>query len=400
MDTAESIAMGGHVLIVDDEAENLRFLGQLLVSQGYQVHVADSGERALETLESLGQEPDLDLIMLDILMPNGIDGIETCRRLKAHPGMSTTPVVFLTGKDDRNIIVDAFAAGGADYVVKPFDAEVLLARARAHAELGRLSRGMEAALAERTRELRDANVGLQAANEQLRRLATELSLVEQREKKRLAAELHDSPMQKLTLAQIQIASAARWRDAESDRLLGVGLELLRDALEELRTLQFELSPPLLHQEGLGPALRWLVSHLAKRCSVELAYVEAQPMPPLDQDLAILMFQCARELLYNLIKHAEASRGLIELGCSGGTVTLTVSDDGKGLTKPAKTDSRPRWGLMGIRERLSLWNGKLDIQSDRLGTEATVTVRPPDSVACASATQAPALAIHSMGKLQR
>ena len=392
--------MGRHILIVDDEAENLRFLGQLLVSQGYQVHAADSGERALETLDSLGQEPDLDLILLDILMPNGIDGIETCRRLKARPGMGATPVVFLTGKDDRATIVDAFAAGGADYVVKPFDADVLLARARAHAELGRLSREMEAALAERTRELREANAELQAANEQLRRLATELSLVEQREKKRLAAELHDSPMQKLTLAQIQIQSAARWRDAESDRLLAVGLELLRDTLDELRTLQFELSPPLLHQEGLGPALRWLVSHLAKRCSVELAYMEAQPVPPLDQDLAMLMFQCARELLYNLIKHAEASRGLVELGCSGGTLTLIVSDDGKGLTDSATTDSRPRWGLIGVRERLSLWNGRLHIESDRLGTEATVTVRLPNSVAYTSATEAPAIAIHTTGELQQ
>jgi CheY-like chemotaxis protein len=108
-----------NILIVDDEPENIRFLGRLLAGQGYRVHVADSGERALDTLDSIACEEPIDLILLDILMPDGIDGIETCRRVKSRQDMQRVPVIFLTEKDDRETMVQAFEAGGADYVSSP-----------------------------------------------------------------------------------------------------------------------------------------------------------------------------------------------------------------------------------------------------------------------------------------
>ena len=375
------IPTGAQVLVVDDEPDNIRFLGRLLAAEGYQVHVAESGERALETLECIADGTPPDLLLLDILMPNGMDGIEVCRRLKSRPGMAAIPVVFLTGKDDRETIVRAFEAGGSDYVLKPFDAAVLLARVRTHATLGRLTREQESALAQRTSELRQANARLQEANAGLRRLAIEISLVEEREKKRLAGELHDSPMQKLTLAQIQIASAVRYRDAESDRLLGVATELMRDALSELRTLQFELSPPLLYREGLGAALRWFVAHIEQRFDLDLRYRESGPVLALGPDLAVILFQCAREFVYNLLKHAAATRGLVELDYGAGRVTLTVSDNGKGLAghPELQVPGKPGgYGLFGIRERLKPWGGELAITSDAQGTRAQVTAVPQPS----------------------
>jgi two-component system, sensor histidine kinase and response regulator len=366
----EMHGLGRNILVVDDEPENIRFLGRLLAGRGYEVHVADSGERALDALDAISADERLDLVLLDILMPSGMDGIETCRRLKFREVMRTTPVIFLTGKDDRETMMLAFEAGGADYVLKPFNADVLLARVRTHSELGRLSDDLESALSERTRELQDANA-------QLRRLATEISLVGERERKRLAGELHDSPMQKLALAQTQIVSAARCRDAESDRLLDVGLELLRDALHELRTLQFELSPPVLYQEGLSPALRWLASHTAQRFGPNLAFVESGPIPRLDREAEVILFQCARELVYNLIKHSGATRGELELGYSGNAVVLSLSDNGKGFGPDvARPDPRGEggYGLFGVRERLKLWGGGLDLKSGSSG--ARVTVRVP------------------------
>jgi DNA-binding response OmpR family regulator len=144
-----------HVLVVDDERENLRLLGNLLGGSGYQVHVAESGGMALAVAREINREGRLDVILLDILMPGDIDGIEVCRRLKSWPEMRNTPVVFLTGKDDRETMMRAFEAGGADYVLKPFNTDVLLARARTHARLGLLSTNLESALAESTRELRE-----------------------------------------------------------------------------------------------------------------------------------------------------------------------------------------------------------------------------------------------------
>jgi signal transduction histidine kinase len=204
----------------------------------------------------------------------------------------------------------------------------------------------------------------------------DISRVGEREKQRLATELHDSPMQKLALAQIQIASAARHRDAESDRLLEAGLELLRESLQELRTLQFELSPQVLYQAGLGPALRWLASHAAQRFGLKLEFVESAPVPELDQELGVLLFQCAREFVYNLIKHAGATRGWLVLGCRGSTIMLSVRDNGVGFAPDAAQSSartQGGFGLFSTRERLALWGGSLTIESDGSGTRVTVQV---------------------------
>jgi two-component system, sensor histidine kinase and response regulator len=369
-----------NILIVDDEPENIRLLGQLLAGHGYRIHVAESGEQALAAFADITRTERLDLILLDVLMPNGIDGLETCRRLKTLDDARTTPVIFLTAREDHATIVGAFESGGADYVLKPFETDVLLARVRAHLKLGRLSHDLEAALDERSQQLRAANRELRHANDRLRRLAMEVALIEEREKRRLAAELHDSPMQKLNLAQMQIASAARRRDSESDRLLEVGQDLMREALQELRTLQFELSPPVLYQDGLGAALRWLALHMTRRFGLDLRYVEVSPLPRIAPDLAVVLFQSARELVYNLIKHAGASHGWIELRGEADAISLSVRDNGGGfapgvLAKLARGEGG--YGLFGVRERLCLWGGTLCIETDGGGTCASVRV-PIDS----------------------
>lgn len=358
------------ILVADDDPHNARTLGSLLKESGYQVHAADSGELAL----AIAEEVPLDLILLDILMPPGMDGVETCRRLKADDRTRPIPVIFLTGKEDEETMVRAFEVGGADYVKKPFNAQVLMARVRTHTELGLLSRRLERALAERTRELSDANA-------KLRQLAMEVSLIEEREKKRLAGDLHDSPMQKLALAQMQIASAAKCRDGESDLLLESGLELLRDALRELRFLQFELSPPLLYQEGLAAALRWLASHARQRWGVEMSFTGFDPFPTLDTNLAIILFQFARELVYNVIKHADASQAWIRLCARDGEIRLVVEDNGKGIgsgSPPASTERRySGYGLFIIRERLTLLGGGSSLEFHAAGTRASVWI-PFDS----------------------
>ncbi len=358
-----------HILLVDDDPENLRLLGRLLAQEGYRIHAADSGERALEIVAMTAGEPSFDLVLLDILMPGGLDGIETCRRLRAHLATRDTPVIFLTAKHDAPTMVAAFEAGGADFVPKPCDARVLLARVRTHVELGSLSRRLEQTLTERTSELREANAAL-------RRLAMEIYQTEERERERLAGELHDSPMQALALAQAQIVSAARCRDEESDQQLEAGLELLRDALQELRSLQFELSPPVLRREGLIPALRWLATHGTRRFGVDISFAESGSAVDLGHGLAVVLFRCAWELVHNLAKHAEASAGHIALCVLDDEIRLTVSDNGKGFpqgeVRPRAADSGG-YGLPSVRERLALLGGKLSIDTVAAGSSLSIRV---------------------------
>ncbi|MCU0919111.1 MAG: transporter substrate-binding domain-containing protein [Burkholderiaceae bacterium] len=220
-------------------------------------------------------------------------------------------------------------------------------------------------------------LSLNRANARLQRLAKENQLAEERERRRLAAELHDSPMQRLALAQLQFAAAARGGSGTGQAQMTTGLNLMREALDELRTLQFELSPPMLHKEGLEPTLRWLAAHVGERSGVDFEFRGPATMPPLPQDVAIALFQTARELAYNVARHARATHASIELVVDAAELRLTIADDGQGMARTADDGPRPGgggFGLFGVRERLALLGGDLTIGSDANGTR--ITARMP------------------------
>lgn len=118
------------ILIVDDMKENLRLLGNLLQREGYSVAVSDSGKKAISG--AILAIPDL--ILLDIGLPD-LDGYEVCRELKKHKETFDIPVIFLTGKNDFDDILNGFKAGGVDYITKPFNQHELLARVKTHIDL-------------------------------------------------------------------------------------------------------------------------------------------------------------------------------------------------------------------------------------------------------------------------
>ena len=221
-------------------------------------------------------------------------------------------------------------------------------------------------------EVQQRTADLYQANNRLRQLAMEISLIEERERQRLAGELHDSPMQKLALAQFQIVAGVRHRDAEAAEHLDTGLELLREALQELRTLQFELSPPLLYQEGLSAALDWLATNATRRFGVALTFAGPDVLPALERNLAIVLFQCVRELVYNVAKHAGATAGRIELTQHGQAVRVTVQDNGQGFPAAGMASSSVGgYGLFSIRERLALLGGELTIALDTGGSHVSI-----------------------------
>jgi two-component system, cell cycle response regulator len=114
------------ILIVDDAPDNLGVLRSMMLRQGYQTFVATSGDRALD----IAQRVKPDVILLDVVMP-GIDGLETCRRLKAHPATARIPVIFMSARGDTEDIVAGFDTGAADYISKPLRLEEVSARVRA-----------------------------------------------------------------------------------------------------------------------------------------------------------------------------------------------------------------------------------------------------------------------------
>jgi CheY-like chemotaxis protein len=121
------------ILIVDDNAANIDVMLQILEPLGYELAIATSGERALRVADHFGP----DLILLDVMMP-GMDGYDTCRRLKRPPLSLTAPVIFVTAKKETDDIVRGFRSGGVDYVSKPFRQEEVTSRIETHLRLQHL----------------------------------------------------------------------------------------------------------------------------------------------------------------------------------------------------------------------------------------------------------------------
>jgi len=149
------------ILVVDDVPANLDILVRSLQQEGYDLYVASNGESALRVAELARP----DLILLDVTMP-GIDGFETCRRLKTQAALKDTPVVFLTGRSDVESLVEGFTAGGQDYITKPFNRDEILARVQNHLERALFARQRDEAFA----ALQKSQNALQRSNAFIRQI--------------------------------------------------------------------------------------------------------------------------------------------------------------------------------------------------------------------------------------
>jgi len=144
------------ILVVDDSLVNLAVINEILEQQGFEVLLANTGERALKS----AQEMPPDLILLDVMMP-GWDGYETCRRIKSDPTIGHIPILFISGLGDTKNKVEAFQVGAVDYVSKPFQEKELLARVHTHVELARLRQNLEKEVESKTAKIRSLMAALQ-----------------------------------------------------------------------------------------------------------------------------------------------------------------------------------------------------------------------------------------------
>ena len=196
----------------------------------------------------------------------------------------------------------------------------------------------------------------------LRRLAREVCLVEERERRQIAENLHDHlgqalALMKLRLKQLRGDAMLGGHDQALDELV----VLSEQAITYTRTLTFELSPPVLYQLGLGAALEWYGERIAEQHDLRVdVHAQGRDLP---DDLKVMLWKCARELLHNVVKHAEARTIGITLDTRGEQVTLDVHDDGRGFDSGASGhDDGDRFGLISIEERLRDHDGRLEVVS--------------------------------------
>ncbi|HJR75890.1 MAG TPA: response regulator, partial [Nitrospiraceae bacterium] len=241
-------------------------------------------------------------------------------------------------------------------------------RARVEEELRRLTDELESRVAARTTDL----VRSQA---RLRALASELVLTEQRERRRLATDLHDYLAQLLVLARLKLGQTQpKISEGTVSRLLLEAEDALKQALTYTRTLVADLSPPVLREFGLPAALTWLGEHMLPH-GLSVAVTIAEDCPPLPEDQAVLLFQSVRELLMNVAKHAGTDRAAVSLSVTGGrTLRIVVEDAGKGFDAAAADRPSEQFGLFSIRERMQVMGGALEVDSSPgRGTRATLVL---------------------------
>jgi PAS domain S-box-containing protein len=251
---------------------------------------------------------------------------------------------------------------------------------------------LEQRVQERTAELSRALQQLSAQSEQLRSLASELTLVEQRERLRLAEQIHDGLQQLLVAARLKVNLLGH---AEATTIRQTGQEigqLLDEAVVDSRSLTAELSPPILRTGGLFAGLEWLARWSAEKYHL-IVHVQgpAAPVPPLPEDFTVLLFQSVRELLFNAVKYAKVPEATVTLAWDPPGLTLTVADAGAGFDPHGlrgEGGGGGGFGLARIRHRLELLGGCMTLDSaPGQGTRVTLAVRLP-TAALPVATPAP------------
>lgn len=244
-----------------------------------------------------------------------------------------------------------------------------------HGEAGELC-GSVHTLRDITEE-KKAEKRIQNYQEELRSLASELTLAEERERRRLSTALHDNIAQSLALSKIKLGAV---QTAVDDRTVEEEITNVRDLIDEsitrTRSLIFELSPPILYQMGLEAALETLADNFAERHDVMIRFYGEDSERPLQKELEVVLFQSARELLMNAVKHADATELELSVQRKNGKIRVSVKDDGQGFDTQEIGPHQHRdggYGLFSIRERMERFKGDFNIQSEiGEGTRATLT----------------------------
>jgi two-component system, chemotaxis family, CheB/CheR fusion protein len=243
---------------------------------------------------------------------------------------------------------------------------------RSRRELQALNETLEQRVETRTAELH-------RMSHRARRLASEVVLAEQQERHRIAQLLHDGVQQLLFATRMKVSllegqlSPGSPRDAVAE-----ATAYIEDAIEQTRQLAISLSPPILRGEGLADALGWLAAEVQRLHALEVEVRAESPAVPLDDGMRVLLFQIARELLFNVVKHADIKEALIEVEHRPDRVTLRVSDRGRGFeVAEAVERRRSSMGLRSVRERVDVFGGTVEVTSTP-GEGTTVHVSVPRS----------------------
>jgi len=351
------------VLMVEDCRDDADLVLHELRRGGYEP-IYERVETRQEMQAALTNE-SWDIIIADYSLPgfSGISAFHLTWEMKID-----LPFIIVSGTIGEDIAVSAMQAGVHDYVMKN--------------NLSRLIPAVDRELREAKvrRERKQAEEKLKSYQKKLRSMASELSLTEERERRRIAVELHDQIGQALVFSKIQLRSLREQVESDSvgktlDEICGV----IDQVIQETRSLTFDLCSPILYEMGFEAATaEWLTEHVEKKNGIVTHFEDDGDPKPLSDEVKIFLFKAVREILINVIKHASARDVCVSVQRKGNFIEVVVDDDGVGFVySESLLQSREKsgLGLFSIRERLDHIGGKLTIESE-LGKGTRVTLTAP------------------------
>ncbi len=368
----------------------------VLQAHGHDVMEAGNGQEGLQ----VASEHRLDLILSDVLMPV-MDGFQFIRNLR---GSSSVPFVFYSAVYDGNKDMQLATSLGADgYILKPTDPVELMKEIQRIMGKGskertgiieedaqylkRYSQVVASKLEEKVRELEETLVERKHAEQELldkqqrlSDLTLELSLAEERERRSIAANLHDNIGQDLALARIKLGmlSKATLSDDEAE-ILTTAREMIDGVIKSVRCLTHLISPPILEIAGLAAALKWLGRQMETDFGLRVLFKDDLKEKVVAKEIRSELYFSTRELLINIAKHAETDNARVSVGLEKGSIVIRVEDDGIGFDPDAIEKSLTRkgggFGLFNIRRRIIHLGGLFEVESSP-GSGTCVTIAMP------------------------
>jgi signal transduction histidine kinase len=201
-------------------------------------------------------------------------------------------------------------------------------------------------------------------------------MTEERERRRIAVDLHDNIGQTLALTKIKLESLIGQTSKNGLRkpLLEIG-DMINQSIQQARSLMTDLSPSVLYELGFAEAIYWLCDQIQTKHCLQIVLTNELKIRGIDEEIQLLLFRATRELLLNIVKHARARQAYVTLKKSGNNIQITVKDDGVGfdiseISNVAKLTGG--FGLLSIHERLKYLGGLFEIETQKgLGTCITL-----------------------------
>ncbi|MDY6839413.1 MAG: PAS domain-containing protein [Thermodesulfobacteriota bacterium] len=204
------------------------------------------------------------------------------------------------------------------------------------------------------------------SHEKLRSLASELSLAEERERRRVATEVHDRINQNLAFVKMKLGKLRASTSSSSVAgIMDEVLKLVDETIQNARALVSELGSSILYELGFVPAVEWLTQQAERQHGIVVDFEDDGQPKPLSEDVRVLLFQAARELLVNIAKHAKARTAKVSITRDGNQVRVDVEDDGVGFDIAEigpSVDTSGKFGLFSIRMRLEPLGGHTEVDS--------------------------------------